>query len=881
MHNPYQLSFPSRFQLAPSVHTFQLTEALDTPYQLRVAVTLQDRDLPLAPLIGQPVTFTISPQSTAPPLTIPGLEPLVSALAGQRSWHGVIRHAQRGRSTPEETLYTFEIGPHLALLEDSRSTRLFQNMTVAQVMEALLRKHGLDSSDFSFQLTGAQAVYEHLTQFRETDLAFLCRIAAHAGIFYQFIQGKDGKEIIQFGNNLEHYTRGHLENIPLREHAGLESVGTEAVTAFSIRHSPMLHTTRRRNFNDMSASQLPDGSAGFAGEVPAAHGEDYDWGDDNRDDEESAQLARLRHELSVSRQCIASGDSNVSRLSPGAVLTLSHAFADAPHGWLISSVTHSGSRDRAYQNSFHAIPADRVWRPALTPKPRIHGTLPAMVVSPGNNSYHYPFIDEHGRYRVRYLFDLDSWSPGGDSRAVRLAKPFAGRQFGFHMPIHAGTIVHLAFSDGDPDHPYIAAITHDSERPDHITTQWNSRSVIRTKANNKLRMEDLQGKEHIKLASEYGKSQLNIGHLVDAARAPRGEGFELRTDHWGAIRAGKGILLSAYTQEKATGKQRDMDEVLKHTATSNNIAESLNQSAQAARTHMANLQAQVDLLEKRLKDLNAAVLVAAAPAGIVLDTPKSTSITTGETLGITSGRDTNVSVLHNLIANVGNAISLFASKAGIKLFAHQGKVEIEAQNDSASIKANHGIELGTQKKISATAGEQIILSAGGSAIKISAAGIELYSPAGVKNYAPVSSTAPQSLHQTIPHFPSPGPQKLEILMLSLDRMPFNQSSTLLVDNTDANKKLAEEMLAARGESPVMHFDAITSYDAVIGLLDHWSDNSDDNAEEATEQDEEFEIGEISENAFDLAEEDADTATPGNASSENLSNSTWPAKAGTT
>jgi type VI secretion system secreted protein VgrG len=157
-----------------------------------------------------------------------------------------------------------------------------------------------------------------------------------------------------------------------------------------------------------------------------------------------------------------------------------------------------------------------------------------MVVSPGNNSYHYPFIDEHGRYRVRFLFDLDSWSPGGDSRAVRLAKPFAGRQFGFHMPIHAGTIVHLAFSDGDPDAPYIAAITHDSERPDHITSQWHSRNVIRTKANNKLRMEDLQGKEHIKLASEYGKSQLNIGHLVDAARAPRGEGFELRTDHWGA-----------------------------------------------------------------------------------------------------------------------------------------------------------------------------------------------------------------------------------------------------------------------------------------------------------------------------------------------------------
>jgi type VI secretion system secreted protein VgrG len=107
-----------------------------------VAVTLPNSDLPLAPLIGQPVTFTITPQSTAPPLSIPGIAPLLGDLAGQRSWHGVVRQAQRGRSSREETLYTFDIGPRLALLQDSRTTRLFQNMTVAQVMEACCASMG-------------------------------------------------------------------------------------------------------------------------------------------------------------------------------------------------------------------------------------------------------------------------------------------------------------------------------------------------------------------------------------------------------------------------------------------------------------------------------------------------------------------------------------------------------------------------------------------------------------------------------------------------------------------------------------------------------------------------------------------------------------------
>ncbi len=65
--------------------------------------------------------------------------------------------------------------------------------------------------------------------------------------------------------------------------------------------------------------------------------------------------------------------------------------------------------------------------------------------------------------------------------------------------------------------------------------------------------------EHIKVSTEYGgKSQLNLGHLVDAGKQQRGEGFELRTDMWGAIRAKKGVFISADAQEKAQGQALDM-----------------------------------------------------------------------------------------------------------------------------------------------------------------------------------------------------------------------------------------------------------------------------------------------------------------------------------
>lgn len=63
-------------------------------------------------------------------------------------------------------------------------------------------------------------------------------------------------------------------------------------------------------------------------------------------------------------------------------------------------------------------------------------------------------------------------------------------------------------------------------------------------------MEDRRGEEHIKLATEYGKTQLKTGHLVDSQGQRRGTGTELRTDEWGTLRAGKGLFVAADAQAK-------------------------------------------------------------------------------------------------------------------------------------------------------------------------------------------------------------------------------------------------------------------------------------------------------------------------------------------
>ena len=125
-------------------------------------------------------------------------------------------------------------------------------------------------------------------------------------------------------------------------------------------------------------------------------------------------------------------------------------------------------------NTNQAIPyAEMVcFRPKVPPKPIIAGTLPARLSSPERND-RYAEIDLEGRYRVRFLFDRDTWKPGQESTWLRLARPYGGDTHGLHLPMLAGTEVAVAFEQGDPDRPYIAHALHDSDqyrsRPWHGT----------------------------------------------------------------------------------------------------------------------------------------------------------------------------------------------------------------------------------------------------------------------------------------------------------------------------------------------------------------------------------------------------------------------------
>jgi uncharacterized protein involved in type VI secretion and phage assembly len=121
-------------------------------------------------------------------------------------------------------------------------------------------------------------------------------------------------------------------------------------------------------------------------------------------------------------------------------------------------------------------PATRLVIPWEEPKPPVPlRTLYGRITHPETRPL-YTEIDKHGRYRVKFLFDRDTWPAGRESKWLRQARAYAGDTYGLHMPLIAGTEVAIAFEQGDTDKPYIAHALHDDQHPDLVSSRYQHRN---------------------------------------------------------------------------------------------------------------------------------------------------------------------------------------------------------------------------------------------------------------------------------------------------------------------------------------------------------------------------------------------------------------------
>ena len=735
--NRYSLTIPSCPHKL-DVERFEGLEQLSVRYHYSVLFTCSASELTAGMFLNQPAL-----------LVMKGGELLYAQPV--KFVHGVVTHFRRLTGSRDQVSHEIIIEPYLSLLDKQfRTHRFFINKSVPEVVGEILQEHALHGWEYEFTLTQSYPKREQINQYQESDLAFIERLLAEVGIFYFFTLQPDTRtEVVHFADQQSAYEFD--KRLALDSPSGMSDSGADSVWGLNILHQMAPAGVTTKDYNHREAQKVLQSAradiTGGEGEE-MRYGEVYHYKPRHLETGEASYpapetgnfWARLDHERFLAEQTLITGFSTDAGLRPGQVLTITDSSVPSTlPGVLQQPVVlvragFSGSRKDALRVSLAAVPYSETqcWRPALKARPKVSGTLTARVSSPKSGDI-YAHQTSEGLYRVKFDADQDSKQQGYESMLLRLAKPYGGDTYGIHFPLIQGTEVAVAFHEGDPDRPYIAHALHDSRHPDHVTQANHTRNVIRTPANNKLRMEDKRGEEHVKLSTEYGgKTQLNLGHNVDAQRALRGEGAELRTDDWVAVRGGKGVLITAEMQAEAVDRMLEMDGVIRQLEQALSLARSLQRSAETAKATAGDTVSQ-QTLNDALEELAQPGLILHAPAGVGMMSAKAVRVSSGtDSVGIMSGHNTDISTGRSFTVAASDTVSLYAQGQGMQLYAAKGKVDIQAQDDEMGVTAKKDITVSsTEGKITVNASEELLLSCGGAYIRLKGGNIELGCPKNI------------------------------------------------------------------------------------------------------------------------------------------------------
>ncbi len=420
-------------------------------------------------------------------------------------------------------------------------------------------------------------------------------------------------------------------------------------------------------------------------------------------------------------------------------------------------------------------PAQIPIRPQIIDKPK--GSLQnALVVGEADSDAIY--TDRYGRIKVQFYWDRYGSQNQNSSCWIRVNQPWAGNQMGAVFTPRIGQEVLVDFIHNDPDLPVcIGKVSNNDNLPNWQLNQNKALSGFRSRElptgnsasgrSNHLVFDDTEKHIQTQIKSDHAHSQLSLGDITrvennQGRKDPRGQGFELRTDDWGAIRASKGIYMSTFDRQAASGESMDASEAAGLFTRSHE----LNQTLEKLATDLeAEAFGNVDLLKTFSKDINQTTSTDPAadesPAGfrsehIVCAATDSIGMTANQNIlsysalktNLTAGEDLEVTTGNSWLASVMNKLS-FVARRSIQLFSAKGKVQIHANENDIDIIAEKVLNLiSTTKKVNIAAAEEIELTAAGSSIVINSKGIFHYTGGEWEAYAAaISLKGPQTKSQ--------------------------------------------------------------------------------------------------------------------------------------
>ncbi|MFA9216645.1 MAG: type VI secretion system Vgr family protein [Sphingomonadaceae bacterium] len=715
------------------VNSLRAREEMSRDFRFEVEVLSDDAHIPLKAMMGRMVTIS-----------------LVRNDGSLRYFNGYVTEFRLLRTDGGFVFYHMLLQPWLALARLRKDSVTFLDCRLQELTEttfAHYREH-----DWQTRLHDELPPISCANQYNETDYNHLHRRWEAQGLHYWYEHRPDGHtlwlgddttlaEDIDAGGDggidgaiVFRSQSGSGEGDGIREWQPVRRLGSSAMTVAS--------------FDYKNPSPLRSAAVSRRAQGDVASFEHYEntgaYGFKDADDGELLAQRRMDESDQLKLQFEAAG--NDRNAQAGRVFRLDGHFSaetQAPswndeakpsigaRRYLILKVEHEANNNyhagpnaaSHYNNSMLCVRQEDRWRPGRyfnSVPATFAGVQTALVVGPEGEEI---YTDGLGRIRLQFHWDRLGQYDQASSQWVRVMMPMAGSYFGQGGLPRVGQEVVVQFVEGNLDRPIVIGVAYNQAHlPPWDLPQQQALAGLRSQelgdANrgNHLILDDTRGKIQAQLKSDHQCSQLSLGSIAriddhTGRKDERGEGWELRTDGHGVMRAGSGMLITTEARSNASAHIKSMDETTQRLQQAGERQDALAkqafqhgaQESQAQQgSSVAAIQAQnsavmgANDLTSGFPELSAPHLILSSPAGIETTSAQSTHIASGEHTAISSGRNLSLATGAGLFASIGEAFRLFVHTSGMKLIAASGKVTVAAQTDDLDVVANKVLHLISQ-----------------------------------------------------------------------------------------------------------------------------------------------------------------------------------------
>lgn len=626
-------------------------------------------------------------------------------------FHGILASVELVHAFPGHTLYVAKLVPELYKLRLTHHNRIFTDVTIPQIIEAVLEEEGFSKdSDYRLELVGSYPDLEHVCQYRESYFDFLSRLMEREGMYYYFEQGQEREVLVITDAKIKHdaLSPKPVHYFPSPE--GDTSSG-QSLRTFRARSQVLPKAVQLRDY-DYNNPKL-DLSSGHA-VIDKSSGEIVLYGEHYNSPTEGERYARVRAEELLATRNVVTGGGVQFHLRSGYLFTLEdHPALALNREYLAVEVEHVGKdggdqylqllfdrqQNDDYVATVKAIPSDVQFRaPRATPWPRIDGLVDGVVF--GADDGPYAEIDEHGRYKVRVFFDEGDMVDGSNSTWIRMLQPHGGSPEGFHMPLHKGTEVHVAFLSGHPDRPAIVGAAHNTTKPSAVNASNHTQHILRTHANNLLMFEDISGGLWGHMSTPGCNSYLHLGMPGQGSV----HNFDLNTACKGRIHTGDSLEMFVDTWKKEiVGADITEEYVGPFKTTVNNAVDQIyenvfNLTVTDKTTIKYDNQLELDVTlaaDEHYHDTRD-VTVTGALTEIFEDSQTTTVTSGGQTLNVTDGQTVDISGGQQITVQDGDLVEDITTNYTLGV---DSLFDVTAKNCNYNVGQVMTITVGTDFKI--------------------------------------------------------------------------------------------------------------------------------------------------------------------------------------